>query len=359
MELKTKPDYAACMDRVEAWWDGRPTDRPPITLSVRSGRTPREVPSHHATHAERKMDLAYMLDATAADIEAGAFVAEHFPRFIPALGPEVCATCYGCEMEIAQNTSWTRPCVGNIRDVLKLAPDLTGRYWQWIRRATDESIRRGQGRWITALTDMHTNGDIVAAVRDPQAFAIDYMDDYEGVKLACEHVRPHAKVFYDDLYSRIAAAGLPCCTWGVAVSRGTMYYVSCDFICMISPKMFAETILPSIQWECRQLDRSIFHLDGPGALKHLDALLAIPELNAVQWTYGAGHGPAARWIDVYRRIQAAGKGAEVHLADLNDLRAIMDALPPKGLWLCLGGSYSPAEAEAILADLRRWSAGKK
>ncbi len=28
---------------------------------------------------------------------------------------------------------------------------------------------------------------------------------------------------------------------------------------------------------------SPFHLDGPGALKHLDALLELDELDAVQW----------------------------------------------------------------------------
>ena len=138
-----------------------------------------------------------------------------------------------------------------------------------------------------------------------------------------------------------------------------MYYVSCDFICMISPAMFAETILPSIEWETRRLHRSIFHLDGPGALKHLDALLAIPQLDAIQWTYGAGAGKAGDWIDVYRHVQQAGKSVEVQAGDLDDARAVMAQLRPEGIWMYVGGQYPVEQAESFLAEATRWAEGKK
>ena len=43
MELTTKPDLDECPDRVEAWWDGHLTDRPPVTLHVDSGRPLRQI----------------------------------------------------------------------------------------------------------------------------------------------------------------------------------------------------------------------------------------------------------------------------------------------------------------------------
>jgi hypothetical protein len=138
-----------------------------------------------------------------------------------------------------------------------------------------------------------------------------------------------------------------------------MYYVSCDFICMISPEMFAPTILPAIRWEIDQLGHSIFHLDGPGALKHLDALLAIPRLDAIQWVYGAGATSAKDWISVYRRIQSAGKSIEVQAADIADARVVMENVRPEGVWLCLGGSYTGEQARAFLKEVGRWAAGKR
>jgi len=359
MELTTKPDVETCLDRVEAWWDGGIIDRPPVTIHVRSGRMPRKIPAAHACLRDRWLDVEYAVESAEANIEAGVFVAENFPKYVPNIGPEVCAAAYGAQIQFGENTSWSVPCVDHIRDVLAMQPNLEAPYWQTIRRMTALSLERGAGRWITTVADLHTNGDLLAALRDPQNLALDYADDFEGVRLACRHVAEHFGVLFGDLYGPIAAAGLPCSTWGSMIARGSAYYVSCDFICMISPAMFADTILPAIAWETAYLDRSIFHLDGPGALKHLDALLGLKDLNAIQWTYGAGSGRAGDWIDVYRRVQDAGKGVEVQAIDLDDARAIMDHLKPEGVWLCVGGSYTMDEAQAILAEVERWAAGKR
>ena len=41
---------------------------------------------------------------------------------------------------------------------------------------------------------------------------------------------------------------------------------------------------------------AFYHLDGPGAVVHLDALLEIPHMKAIQWVPGAGQPTAAGWI---------------------------------------------------------------
>ena len=346
------------MDRAEAWWHRQVIDRPPVTMHVRPERAPRKVPAHHASLRERWLDVEYAVACAEASVESGVFLAENFPRYMPNLGPEICAALYGAELEFTENTSWSVPCLGDLRELLDRQPDLDNAYWATIRQMTELSVQRGAGRWITAVTDLHTNGDLLAALRDPQRLALDYADDYEAVQLTCRHVTPHFRIMFDDLYGRLGPDS-PCATWGAALARGTMYYTSCDFVCMISPRMFAETILPALDWETRHVDHSIYHLDGPGARVHLDAILAMEALDAVQWVYGAGAGRAADWIDVYRRVQAAGKGIEVLAVDLHDARTVLEHLNPEGLWLYVGGGYSRDEAESFLADLRRWAAGRR
>lgn len=95
---------------------------------------------------------------------------------------------------------------------------------------------------------------------------------------------------------------------GCLGSEGRFYIPSNDFLCMISRAMFNEFFLDAIREECQFYDKSIYHLDGPMALKHLDALLSIPELNAIQWLPGTGNEGFTRWIEVYQRIQEAKKG---------------------------------------------------
>ena len=61
--------------------------------------------------------------------------------------------------------------------------------------------------------------------------------------------------------------------------------------------------------EIRNADQSIYHLDGPGQIPHLDILLEIPELDGIQWVPGAGNPGtgSAEWFPMYRRIQEKGK----------------------------------------------------
>jgi hypothetical protein len=357
-QLQGKPDFDRVLARFEAWWEGAILDRPPVTLHVRPERAARLPEKRHAGHRERRLDLEYALDRFEAGLEAATFVGESFPRFEPDVGPELCATVFGCDLEFAPTTSYAVPIVRASRDILGLKPDPDTPYWNAIRRATDLSLERGQGRWITAMPDLHTNGDLVASLRDPQGMCLDLATDLEGVRAACEHVTDAYALLFDDLWSRIASRGQPCTTWTPYLHAGRAYMSNCDFICMISPRMFQEAILPSLVREMRFLERNMFHLDGPGALRHLDALLDCPELDAVQWVYGAGQGPAARWVEVYRRVQAAGKALQLLAEDLDDAKAVAEHLRPEGVWFCPHGGYSRAEADAFIRWAERWAARK-
>ena len=116
--------------------------------------------------------------------------------------------------------------------------------------------------------------------------------------------------------------------------------------------MFDDVFLPGIIKECRHMQANIYHLDGPNALRHLDSLLAIPELNAIQWVYGSGHGRASDWLEVYRKCQKAGKGLQIHL-EPDELDTIIANLRPEGVWLGLWAG-SREEGDAMIRKVARW-----
>ena len=64
---------------------------------------------------------------------------------------------------------------------------------------------------------------------------------------------------------------------------------------MISTAMFSDMFLASFVRELRHYEVSLYHLEGPSALRHLDTLLEIPELTAIQWLYGVGNGRCSDW----------------------------------------------------------------
>jgi hypothetical protein len=357
MRLEKQPDFERILARFEAWWQCEIIDRPVVSLSVDPEREPILPQKTHRTVRDRWFDFDFRMDCLEASLDVAEFVGDSFPSFWPNLGPSLCATVFGCDLEYSERTAWSAPVAKSIRDVLKIRPDLNNAYWSAIRRATQESIQRGNGKWITGISDLHTNGDLVAALRDPQELCLDCADDLEGVRLACEYVTDFYAPMFEDTWKLIDAAGQPTTTWCRVPHAGKSYVTNCDFICMISPKMFQEAILPSIVREMRYLDCNLFHLDGPNALQHLDALLDLPELNGIQWVYGAGQGPAARWIDIYKRVQAAGKCIQVGCQDFEDARRVAEHLRPEGVWFTLG-SFPRTEAEAIVKWVEQWGASK-
>ena len=75
--------------------------------------------------------------------------------------------------------------------------------------------------------------------------------------------------------------------WG----PGRVAKLQSDISIMMSPASFRQFVQPYIRQQCQWLDYSLYHLDGVGAIRHLDALLEIEELR--RHPVDAGRRPAA------------------------------------------------------------------
>ena len=118
-------------------------------------------------------------------------------------------------------------------------------------------------------------------------------------------------------------------------SYGKMHIPSCDFAAMISTRHFEEFCLPVLVNEVKPMTHNVFHVDGRGVAKHLDRILAVPEINAIQWVQGMGADtPIMQWLPLIDRIRAAGKSVVVDL-QLTELDEFIESTNPEGLLLCI------------------------
>jgi hypothetical protein len=113
-------------------------------------------------------------------------------------------------------------------------------------------------------------------------------------------------------------------------SPGRTMGIECDVSCMVSPSAYKELFLPPLVEIMRTVDHRAYHLDGPGALKHLDTLLGLPELDAIQWVPGAGREEITQWIPLLQHIQAGGKAVLVHPRP-QEVEPLLRELRPEGL----------------------------
>lgn len=345
MELRYKPDAERVLDRYESWWD---CDNDTPLVEMRASLPFERASRSYESAKDWWYDFEYRLESHEAECEHTVFLADTLPAFNPNMGPDLLATLWGTEMQFAWDTTWVSPIASSCAEVLELVPSFETHLWKSAVRLTELSLAAGEGKWLTCFHDLHPNADVPSALIGPETLCMDFADDLPTVKRAIEAVTPTCIEAYERL---LALTGTPSMSWLHAPSRGRMHIPQCDFSAMISTDMFVEAVLPSIREELAVTDRGIYHLDGPTALRHLDVLLQEPRIHGIQWVYGAGNGPALKWVDVYRRIQSAGKCMQIVAETPEDIVELAKALEPQGVLFCAAFGLPLAGAQALIESL--------
>ena len=193
----------------------------------------------------------------------------------------------------------------------------------------------------------------MAAWRDPQQLCIDMLESPDEVKRLIEL----AIRYFDDIYSRydtmLKAHKQLSVSWMGIPSFGRMHIPSCDFSALISPKMFDEFCLPVLQREVKTMTHNVFHVDGKGVAKHIDRILDVPEVHAIQWVQGVGDDyPIMQWLPFIKKVQA--RAPIIIDLDKRELDDFMAAVDPEGIFLWIA-TENEEEEHDILKRVARWS----
>jgi hypothetical protein len=352
--LATKPDFAQALARIEAWFAGHMTDRPPVRFALHNAEY-NQAPGDSGRWPDLKsrwFDAEYQVDHFLESLRGRAFHGETFPVFWPNLGPNVYAAFFGGDLEYGEVTSWIKHPVHLPADIDQLCFSRQNPYFLKIEEMTRLALEKCPGHAWVGYTDLHGSLDCAADWRDPQELCMDLFDDPAFVHRLVDLADSRFFEVYDHFDAMLKATDQPSVTWMAIPSHGKMHIPSCDFCNMISPEAFDEHYLPSLRREAAHMTHNIFHVDGKGVARHLDRILEVPNIQAIQWVQGVGTDePILQWMPVIRRIQAAGKGVIVDLK-LHELEPFIDAMRPEGIYLCLAAPED--EQPAILKRLEKW-----
>ena len=351
--FKLKPDYELAQKRINAFWDNAETDRPVVFMTFPKAKQTPFTWKQHATRKDYWLDLEYRTEEIAHWAENTVFYAESMPVYIPNLGPEIVSIWAGCPYHFGEETVWTEPCVFDWEKDNAVI-DMAHPMFKTLDRFTRLLIEKSNGDFIVGLTDYHPGADHLCAIRDAEKLAMDLLDcpDIIKAKLAASYKEYYPT--YDYFVNMLKDAGMPLATWLPMTSETSMYVPSNDFSYMISADMFNEFFLDGIIEECRHYKQNIYHLDGIAALRHLDSLLAIPELHAIQWVPGEGNEQVYPWLDVFKKILAAGKSVMAYPQNMDELRFLMDNLPARGLCLHMWFVDNESDARDLMKLIEKW-----
>jgi hypothetical protein len=354
LELESKPDFEDCMKRIYAWYQGEIIDRPPVRFSAHNSFVSEKNSNRKWKSIKEKwFDAEFQVESFIDSIKGKTFIGESFPVFWPNLGPNVFAAFYGSELFYDEVTSWAGHCVHDWEDLKKLKLDMENEYFKKIEELTQYALERCDKSFMVGYTDLHPGLDCVAAWRDTQNLLFDFYDNPENIKGAIEKAVADFQKVYDHFDTILKRKKQLSVTWMGIPSFGKMHIPSCDFSAMISNDVFNQYCLPVLQKEVKPMTHNIFHLDGKDVARHIDTILEVPEIQAVQWVQGVGEEkPIMRWIPLIKKIRAAGKSVVIDL-DKSELEEFISALRPEGLLLCID-SGDMDEQKEIIKRIEKW-----
>jgi hypothetical protein len=357
VEIEGMPQFDMAMKRVYAWFENEIIDRAPVRFQAHNAFLATATEEIANMPAEDKkawwFDVEAQLDLFIKPIEGRRFYGETFPVYFPNLGPNVYAAFYGAELVFGEVTSWAIPFVRTWEDIEKLDFDWNNVYFRKLEELTRCALERCQGKALVGYTDLHPGLDCVAAWRDPQQLCIDMIDAPEQVERLAELASADFEMIYGHFDAMLKEAGQLSVSWMGIPSFGRMHIPSCDFSTLISPRFFQRFGLPILEREVKTMTHNVFHVDGRGVAKHLDIILSVPEIHALQWVQGVGNDyPIMQWVPFIKDLQAKNIPVIVDLSK-EDLKEFIGVMQPKGLFLWMATENEEEEME-ILKCVEKW-----
>lgn len=340
--LNWKPEWPRTRRRFEAWWrhrgllvGGWEPVCPPLPAPRVSGLLR---PPPPATPEAKFLDFPGRVARERCDLAFAQYPFEHIPLTNSFFGPAALAGLFGSTPVFDWDTAWyhPRPDAETPEAWEEFRFDPAHPWWRQLESYLRQSVAAAQGAYLTGIPELVEHLDILATLRGPEAFLMDLYDRPDWVKARLHELNRAWRAAYDAAYEIVRQPDGAC---GYGIFRlwgaGRTAKVQVDCSGMLSPEQFAEFAVPALREQCAGLDFALFHLDGTQNLRHLDQILAIPGIAAVEWTPQAGVEPGwhPRWFDLYRRIKAAGRSVQVPDAKPEHISALLDAVGPEGMYL--------------------------
>ena len=343
-----KPDFQDAEKRWQAYFQGELIDRPPVVVTA-----PRDgfvLPAPVSYRQKIFSSIDQVLEKSLARIEATYWGGDAVPSFYPSFGPDEIAVFCGAEFRWSQNspdTNWSVPFITDWDTYIPVKLQFNNHLFDRQLEIYRQAAKKFNGTVALVAPDMHTNMDLLSALRGPQKLCMDLLDCPEIIDRAMTDIR---KVM-PSLWSAISAAGdMPAV--GYALESHALYSrtgsatLQCDFSIMMSPKMFRRWVIPALEEEARVVGHVVYHWDGPGALVHKKDLIALPGLHTLSFVPGDGNGSPVDYIDLLKELQAAGKSVHVW-GTPDECKRMHKELMPHKVFYCTE-TKTRSEAEKLL-----------
>ncbi len=351
MTCKWKTSWPETQHHYREWWAGRglmlnlgdfPVERPSL-------QTPD--PGEAVSPQQRHTDAGWIAARSRAQRANRNYeLGDILPVAFVERGTVSLAAYLGAEVELTDETIWYHP----RREIpehwgpLRFDPD--ARWFRIHEAVYRQSMALADHDYVIGHPGIGANIEALAALRGSEALMLDLIENPDWVHAKLREINQAFFAAYQRIYEIIRLPdGSSCTSYFALWGEGKTSVITLDPIAMISPTMFEEFVLPPLVEQVNWLDHSLLHVDGTAALRHLDLILGVARLQAVEWTpeptQPGGGDPC--WYPLYRRIKDAGKAVQAILVKPEEVVPLLRHVGAEGMYVT-AYCRDAAEARALL-----------
>lgn len=336
-------------DRLENWWNFGEQERPCFLITMPPSANT-EVPDTDDLE-QWWMDIDFTIDRQMKLMDSQTYFGEAVPFHYIDRGSSAMEGILGANMKfIDKETVWAYPCLAGVEQAAEVIVNPENIWRTSTLELTRRSAALAKGHHFVAPYAMEGVSDILSGLYGTENLLIDLVEKPEAVLRALEHIKQIWIELFGEIQTVIAQSKHPGgIGWAGIWAPGTTFPLQEDFSYMISTRMYRRYLLPHVADMIDAMKYGFYHLDGIGAIPHLDALLGLKKLRAIQWVPGAGKEELSQWHDLIVHILTAKKSVEV-FARPDEVGPLVKAVGTRGLLINV--SCTAQEAEWLLEQ--RW-----
>jgi len=335
--MKTwKTNWKESKQRYLDWWDGKglvismwehlPKEGSPHEKVADPG-PPRDMNQFWFDPGWRSEFIHYQLSRS-------SFMADILPVANTHLGPGSLAALLGAELQAGEDTIWIRHDPHHDKQIIFNEDN------PWYRLHLDllkACKKKAANSYFTGCPDLVEGLDTLASIYGTQEVLMDMIMEPDELLTRLQQVNDIWFRVFDTIYEIIREGDEMAFCYFSLWGPGKVAKLQSDISGMICEEDFRRFVMPFLQEQCRKLDYTLYHLDGVDAIRHLDAVLEMKGLNAVQWTPGIGEpqGGDPKWYGLYQKILSSGKSVMPCWVKVEELRPLLDSIGNQGVHLLM------------------------
>lgn len=281
-------------------------------------------------------DLDFFIARRLHEVYRAEYLAEAIPAATLSITGGYLGILLGGKLRPMENgVIWSNPYITdwNVVDTIRI-----DRSSRWHKLAMNQLalLREHKDKFLTLIPDFHGVSDALVSIRGGEALAFDLTDNPAHIERAGRQIGAAWLEAYNEAYDFISRYQAGSAIWFNMWHPGRCEAIQEDFADLLSPAQYRQFFMPHDREFSRHIDKGLFHLHNT-MTRFQEVTLEMPEIAGTQFRlpYDANRNPLPlkTHLDLYRRMQRAGKKTWYVALDDEDMQTAILNSDPRHLYL--------------------------